>query len=65
MKLFPIIARFRIVRNRQCFVNHFSASKLIKNLLILLREKSTTKKVSLNTHEYSILSTLDLGRKIA
>ena len=64
MKLFPIIARFRIVRNRQCFVNHFSASKLIKNLLILLRE-STTKKVSLNTHEYSILSTLDLGRKIA
>ena len=64
MKLFPIIARFRIVRNRQCFVNHFSASKLIKNLLILLRE-STTKKVSLNTHECSILSTLDLGRKIA
>ena len=64
MKLFPIIARFRIVRNRQCFVNHFSASKLIKNLLILLRER-TTKKVSLNTHEYSILSTLDLGRKIA
>ena len=64
MKLFPIIARFRIVRNRQCFVNHFSASKLIKKLLILLRE-STTKKVSLNTHEYSILSTLDLGRKIA
>ena len=63
MKLFPIIARFRIVRNRQCFVNHFSASKLIKNLLILLRE-SNTKKVSLNTHEYSILSTLDLGRKI-
>ena len=64
MKLFPIIARFRIVRNRQCFVNHFSASKLIKNLLILLRE-STTKKVSWNTHEHSILSTLDLGRKVA
>ena len=62
MKLFTIIAR--IVRNRQCFVNHFSASKLIKNLLILLRE-NTTKKVSLNTHEQSILSTLDLGRKIA
>ena len=64
MKLFTIIARFRIVRNRQCFVNHFSASKLIKNLLILLRER-TTKKVSLNTHQHSILSTLDLGQKIA
>ena len=64
MKLFPIIARFRIVRNRHCFVNHFTGSKLIKNLLILLRE-STTRKVSLNTHEHSILSSLDLGRKIA